>query len=116
MSEVDVSVASPQIGGIAGSLGGKPNQPHGEAAQDLGVNTQDNGFATDVDGVMADGEKEGHPVFDVSAEEFYNNMKQDRKRLRFASGTKAQQYHSSTKYNRPFFIRNKIDGYLRKVK
>ncbi len=100
----------------SGSLASMPNQPHGQAAQDHEVRTTDGGFPTDVDGVTADGEKEGHPVFDVSAEEFYNNMKQDRRRLRFGSGTKAQQYHSSTKYNRPFYIRNKADGYLRKVK
>jgi hypothetical protein len=102
---------------IAGTIGvSKPNQPHGEAAQDLAVRTPEGGFATDVEGLNADGEKEGHPVFDVTPEEFYDNMKMDRRRLRFKQGSNAQKYHSGTRYNRPFYIRNKADGYLRKIK
>ena len=71
---------------------------------------------TDVPDVYADGEKEGHPVFDVSPEEFFNNMKLDRKRLRFRAETPAQLYQKHTRFRRPFFIRNSDDGYLRKVK
>lgn len=73
------------------------------------------GFKTDVEGVFAQGDKAGVPVFDVTQKEFYDNMKTDRKRLRFTPGTAAQSYHSKTRYNRPFFIRNKDDGFLRKI-
>lgn len=74
------------------------------------------GVQTDVDGVYAHGEKNGVPVFDVSSDEFYKNMKQDRKRLRFKSGTPAADYHRNSKYRRPFYVRNKEDGYMFKVK
>jgi len=74
------------------------------------------GTKTDVEGLFADGEKNGEPVFDVSPEEFYNNMKMDRRRLRFAASSNVSQYMKQTKYNRPFWIRNSKDGYLRKIK
>lgn len=74
------------------------------------------GVKTDVDGVYAHGEKNGVPVFDVSSKEFYRNMKQDRKRLRFQGGTPAADYHRNSKYRRPFYVRNKEDGYMFKVK
>jgi hypothetical protein len=74
------------------------------------------GVPTDVDGVFADGERNGIPVFDVSPEEFYNNMKMDRKRLRFSNDSNATKYMKSTKYSRPFWIRNTKDGFLRKIK
>lgn len=73
-------------------------------------------FKTDVDGVFADGEKSGMPVFDVSSKEFYGNMKTNRLRLRFKSGSNAQSYQSQSKYRRPFWIRNKDDGYTYKIK
>lgn len=92
----------------------------GRISQDLGVKgvnpeNDPRGFKTDVEDVFADGERNGVPVFDVSKDEFYRNMKIDRKRLRFSSGTKVQQYHSKTKYNMPFYIRNKDDGFMRKI-
>jgi len=73
-------------------------------------------YKTDVEGVFAHGEKNGVPVFDVSSKEFYQNMKQDRQRLRFKGGTPAADYHRNSKYRRPFFVRNKEDGYMFKVK
>lgn len=76
----------------------------------------DSKFATDVEGLYADGTRGELPVFDVDADEFFKNMKQDRRRMRFKSGSKAQQYHSNTKYRRPFWVRNKDDGYLYKIK
>lgn len=80
-----------------------------------GVQTENPGkIATDVPNCWADGEKEGMPVFDVDSETFNNNMRQERKRLRFKSDTPVAQYHRMSKYNRPFYIR--ADGYLRKVK
>lgn len=107
------------MGQISGDLGGG-NQDFAQGdkiAGDVNVKSSPDGkIETDVPDVYADGTKNGHPVFDVSQEEFYNNMKLDRKRLRFKSGTPAAQYHRLSKYRNPFFIRNKEDGYLRKVK
>ena len=78
--------------------------------------TPENKFATDVPDVFADGDKSGVPVFDVSSKEFYANMKTDRLRLRFKSGSNAQAYQSQSKYRRPFWIRNQDDGYTYKIK
>lgn len=107
------------MGKLSGDLGGG-KQDFAQADnidKDMNVQTPPDGkIETDVPDCFADGEKEGHPVFDVTPKEFYNNMKVDRKRLRFKSGTSAQKYHKHTKYRRPFFIRNTDDGYLRKVK
>jgi hypothetical protein len=107
-----------------GVLAGDPNDgPSAKAKDDLDVHagTDDapddsKGVKTDVDGVYADGEKGGVPVFDVTQAEFYDNMKNDRKRLRFKIGTSAQSYHSKSNYRRPFYIRNKDDGYMRMYK
>lgn len=76
---------------------------------------QPKGVPTDVDGVFADGTKGDAPVFDVTPEEFMNNMKMDRRRLRFKNGSKAAEYMRQTRYNRPFWIRNSKDGYMRKI-
>lgn len=89
----------------------EPKAPEKEQGQE-----EPKGVPTDVDGVYADAEKMGMPVFDVTPEEFYNNMKMDRKRLRFKNGTKVQQYYRNTRYSRPFWIRNSEDGYMRKIK
>lgn len=73
---------------------------------------------TDVSGVFADGKKDGLPVFNVSKEDFYNNMRMDRKRMRFKTDT-VSQYLRGTRYNRPFYIEYKGDKgehYLRKIK
>lgn len=73
-------------------------------------------YKTDVKDVYANGEKNGMPVFDVTDKEFYANMKADRRRLRFSSGSHVQKYHKNTKYNKPFYIRNTKDGYLSRIK
>ena len=91
------------------------------AAQDTRpeTKTSDDGFETDVDGVRADGERLGLPVFNVDRHEFYQNMNYGRKRLRFKSGSNAQQYMQGTRYNRPFWISYKSkkgQEYVRKVK
>jgi len=79
---------------------------------------------TDVKDVMADdtvkiGTNE-FPVFSCSKNEFFNNMSNDRKRLRFKSGSKVQQYMKGTKYkNRDFYISYTDDNgksYRRKIK
>lgn len=84
-------------------------------AGDSAVKDIPDGVKTDVDGVLAQGEKTGIPVFDVSKDEFYQNMNYGRRRLRFKGGTSAQKYMQGTKYNRPFWIRDP-EGYTRKVK
>jgi hypothetical protein len=93
------------------------DSPEGQIAQDrTPVEPPDGKVTTDVDGCFADAEFRGSLVFDVTKDEFYNNMKADRKRLRFRSGTPAQEYYSKTRYKTPFFIRNQEDGYMRKIK
>jgi hypothetical protein len=93
--------------------------PEQIAQQDLAVSEPEGGVPTDVEDVMANGEREGKPVFDVEHGEFYQNMEFGRRRLRFKSGSNIQQYMQRTRYNKPFFIRYKDeDGkeYIRRVK
>jgi len=97
---------------LAGDHAVTQNEPKNDQEQQQ----QDSRFATDVPDLFADGEKGGLPVFDVSSAEFYNNMKTDRLRLRFKSGSTAQAYHQKSKYRRPFWIRNKEDGFTYKIK
>lgn len=101
--------------------GDNDSGPAAKARDDMAVTAptgvdDTKGVKTDVDGVYADGEKSGVPVFDVSQKEFFDNMKQNRRRLRFKVGTPAQQYHRNSNYRRPFYIRNKEDGYMRMYK
>lgn len=81
------------------------------------------GFKTDVKDLYADGEHkvgiDSFPVFKVTKSEFYQNMKHGRRRLRFGTGSKAQQYMKGTRYNRPFYIQytdSKGKTYSRKIK
>ena len=81
---------------------------------------EEDGFDTGLEGIKADGEKDGVPIFDVSKNDFYQNMSYGRQRLRFSQGTNVQKFHSGTHYKKPFFIKHKSkdDGreYMRKVK
>lgn len=88
----------------------------------MGGDSQE-GWATDVPDLKADDVvrqgKDEFPCFDVDQGEFYQNMQDGRRRLRFKAGSKAQQYMSQTKYSRSFFIRHTdADGkkYVRKIK
>ena len=81
------------------------------------------GWQTDVTDLKSDDVvrvgKDEFPCFDVEHGEFYQNMQDGRRRLRFKSGTGAQQYMSKTKYNRAFYIRHTDkDGkkFVRKIK
>ncbi len=76
---------------------------------------QESGWDTGVNGIKANGERGGLPVFDVTPKEFFNNMKVDRRKLVFKRGTPCQQYHRNTNYRQHFWIRNTIDGHIRKV-
>ena len=74
---------------------------------------------TDVPEVWADGTKDGLPIFDVSKDDFYKNLKQDRRRTRFSSETAASKYLQGTRYNKSFFVRTRDengDAFIRKVK
>jgi hypothetical protein len=110
------------MGELSGSTDGFAAGPQAKTNQDSAVTAKQDGpdgtqgVKTDVDGVFADGEKSGVPVFDVSQKEFYDNMKADRRRLRFKAGTPAATYHQKSNYRRPFYIRNKDDGYMRMYK
>lgn len=82
------------------------------------------GFQTDVPDIIADdsikiGVNE-FPVFKCSKREFFSNMHTDRKRLRFSSGSKIQQYMQKTRYkNRDFYISFTDDDgktFVRKIK
>lgn len=73
-------------------------------------------FDTDVPDVKAQGLKNGLPVFNVPEDEFYKNMKSDRKRMRFSPDSPVTKYLQATRYNRPFHIQTTDGKYLRKVK
>lgn len=108
---------------------GKVNEPEpdgggeAETSQDTGDGTtqdpdgdgQESGWDTGVNGIKANGERGGLPVFDVTPKEFFNNMKVDRRKLVFKRGTPCQQYHRNTNYRQHFWIRNTKDGHIRKV-
>jgi len=93
------------------------DSPEAKIARDNEISVpQDGKVKTDVPDVFADGERNGLPLFKVSKNEFYQNMSHGRQRLRFKSGTSTQQYMKNTKYNRPFWIQDTDDGYIRKIK
>jgi len=80
-------------------------------------------YETDVPDVMAaDIIKQGHnefPVFDCSQDEFYQNMQNGRKRLRFKKDSQAGKYMAGTKYKKAFYIRttdSSGETYTRKIK
>ncbi|MFW6129961.1 MAG: hypothetical protein ACOC56_02180 [Atribacterota bacterium] len=92
-------------------------------ASRVGVDADENGFETDVDGVKADGfvqkGTEKFPRFDVDRNTFYSNSHDERRRMRFKSGSSVQQYMQGTKYRRPFYISFKDDNgrrYTKKIK
>jgi len=96
------------MGAFTGSDNGPAiNQPE-EIKQD------DRGIPTDVENVFAQSVvKHGGvdlPVFEVDKDEFFNNMTDNRKRLRFKSGSAAQQYMSGTRHKIPFFVQTTVDG------
>lgn len=96
------------------------DSPETIAAQDRAEKFPEDGFDTDVEGVKADGEKQGMPVFNVTKDEFFQNMNYGRKRLRFKSGSPIQTYMQGTRYRNPFWISYKDEGsgkqYIRKIK
>lgn len=81
------------------------------------------GYETEVPDVRSDDivkqGKDEFPCFDVSHDEFYQNMQDGRRRLRFKTGSATQKYMQGSKYNRPFYVRHTDDAgkkYVRKIK
>ena len=78
------------------------------------VETKDDGFQTDVDGVKSQTSvKRGtdeFPCFDVSSKEFFQNMQGGRRRIRFSRDTPQSKYFQGSKYNRKFFIKYTDDS------
>ena len=79
----------------------------------------DVGLETGIEGLLADDNYQGKPVFDVGKREFFNNMRQDRNRDRISSD-KPNQFMRGTNYRKPFMIRftdaNNGKKYLSKIK
>jgi hypothetical protein len=74
----------------------------------------DDGYPTDVEGVLAHScikhGKDEFPCFDVSKNNFFQNMEGGRKRLRFETGSPAQKYMQGSKYSRKFYIKYTDDS------
>ena len=94
-----------------------------EANAEAGTEAQIPGYETDVKDVRSDDivrqGKDEFPCFDVTQDEFNQNMQDGRRRLRWKKDTAAQKYMSGTKYNRPFYVRTtdaKGKKYVRKIK
>ena len=94
-----------------------------EANAEAGTQEQIPGYETDVKDVRSDDivkqGKDEFPCFDVTQDEFNQNMQDGRRRLRWKKDTAAQKYMSGTKYNRPFYVRTtdaKGKKYVRKIK
>jgi len=72
------------------------------------------GYQTDVEGVIAQSSikygKDEFPCFDVSKNNFFQNMQGGRKRMRFESGSGAQKYMQGSKYARKFYIKYTDDN------
>jgi len=77
-------------------------------------------LSTGIDGLESDDSYKGTPVFDVSAEDFFKNMRADRKKTRYTSSEKPSKFMQGTNYRQPFYVRyvdkNKNIPYLKKVK
>ena len=73
-------------------------------------------YDTGVNGIKSNGIKNGLPVFRVSDKEFFDNMKSDRRRSRFKSGSNVSNFMKSTKYGKSFYIQNSDSKFLRKIK
>jgi len=75
-----------------GEMSGRDNLPPERiAANDHATSEKPGKVETDVPDVFADGDKGGVPVFNVGKNEFYQNMRHGRKRVRFKS-----RYFSTT--------------------
>ena len=81
--------------------------------------TEDNVIDSGAEGVSADDWYKNTPVFDVNKNSFFQNMRLDRNKTRFANGTKPSQFMKGTKYRKPFYVRftdSSGEQYLNKFK
>ena len=104
-----------------GELQGSFNDsPEAKLAQDKdqAVAPPEGKVETNVADCFADAvnKRDGLPVFKVDHHEFYQNMNYGRQRIRFKSGSDTSKFMKGSKYNAPFWIQNKDDGYMRKIK
>lgn len=76
------------------------------AEDEVQQDQEQQGFDSGVEGVPADDlYKDNTPVFDVDTNEFFNNMRQERNKMRFKNGSKPSQFMQSTSYRKPFYMR-----------
>lgn len=105
------------MGELAGSF---QDSPEAKLAQDKdqAVAQDDGKVETNVEDCYADAlnKRDGLPVFKVDHQEFYQNMNYGRQRIRFKSGSNTSKFMKGSHYNAPFWIQNKSDGYMRKIK
>lgn len=79
------------------------------------IETKEGGFDTDVPDIKAPSMHNNLPVFEVSDDEFYANMRNDRKRLNFKDKESLiSKYLHQSQYNRPFYLKTQ-DNKMRKV-
>lgn len=87
-----------------------------DGERDKAIEAPEGKVETEFKGVFADAinQKDSRPVFNVSDDEFYQNMKNGRNRIRFKTGSDAQKFMQNGRYNKEFWIQSK-DGYMRKI-
>ena len=83
------------------------NSPNSLAASDHAIRGEEGKVNTDVEGIFADGEKMGLPVFNVDHNEFHQKTEFGRKRLVFKPEAPVQQYMQKSQVNRPFWLATK---------
>lgn len=80
------------------------------------IDAKEGGYDTDVPDIKAPAIHNNLPVFDVPEDEFYANMRNDRKRLYFKDPESTiSKYLKTTTVNRPFYIRTPDNKSMRKV-
>lgn len=89
--------------------------PETDAMNANSVQSQDGGYETDVPDIKASGMKNNLLVFDVPENEFFTNMRNDRKRLRFGDETSVSKYLKLSTANKPFYLRTADSKFMRKV-
>lgn len=115
---------------MSGEFTGNGDQHYNAAQNDFNASKvgtgqeREEGYPTDVEGVAADdivkNGKDEYPAFEVTPNEFFQNQRAERQRLRFKNGSKVGQYMRNTKNTgRPFYIKTTTkDGrkYTRKIR
>ena len=105
------------MGELAGDFNDSPEAQIAKD-KDQAVEVPDGKVETGVKGCFADAfnKRDNLPVFKVDHGEFYQNMNYGRQRIRFKSGSGAQQFMQGSRYKQSFWIQHEKDGYMRKIK